>query len=172
MIPMSAIVFNWSQIQNSSPLVPFVNFFGALFVEDLNLVLPNPPLPPIATTNSTHSFLKSKIKVLLSSSNTCVPTGTLRYKFFPPLPVWFFPFPSLPLSDLKCCWYLKSIRVFKFLSDFKIIEPPFPPSPPSGPPNSINFSLLKLGDPEPPSPALINILTLSKNFVIQLLLVF
>ena len=66
MIPMSAIVFSWSQIQNSSPLVPLVNFFGALFVEDLNLVLPKPPLPPIAATNSSFSFLKSYINVLLS----------------------------------------------------------------------------------------------------------
>ena len=171
-MPMSAIDFNWSHIQKSSPLVPLVNFFGALFVEDLNLVLPNPPLPPIATTNSSPSSLKSKIKVLLSSSNTCVPTGTLRYKFSPPLPVWFFPFPSPPFFALKCCWYLKSISVFKFLSDFKITEPPLPPSPPSGPPNSINFYLLKLGDPDPPSPALIYILTWSKNFIIQLLLIF
>ena len=33
------------------------------------------------------------------------------------------------------------------------IGPPLPPSPPLGPPNSINFSLLKLADPDPPSPA-------------------
>ena len=38
---------------------------------------------------------------------------------------------------------------------FKIIDPPFPPSPPSGPPNSTYFSLLQLGDPSPPFPALI-----------------
>jgi len=41
-----------------------VNFFGALLVDDLNLVLPNPPLPPIAATNSSFSFLKSNISVL------------------------------------------------------------------------------------------------------------
>ena len=35
----------------------------------------------------------------------------------------------------------------------KITDPPSPPSPPSGPPNSIYFSLLKLEDPDPPSPA-------------------
>ena len=67
-IPTSAIVFNCSQIVNSSPIVPFVNFFGALFVEDLNLVFPKPPFPPIATTNSSFSSLKSIINVLLSSS--------------------------------------------------------------------------------------------------------
>ena len=39
-------------------------------------------------------------------------------------------------------------------TDFSIIEPPLPPSPPSGPPYSINFSLLKLGEPSPPLPAL------------------
>ena len=49
------------------------------------------------------------------------------------------------------------MRVFKFLSAIKIIDPPWPPSPPSGPPNSINFSLRKLADPDPPSPALTNI---------------
>ena len=56
---MSAIVFNCNQIVNSSPLVPFVNFLGARFVELLNLVLPNPPLPPAAATNFSPSFLKS-----------------------------------------------------------------------------------------------------------------
>ena len=138
---------------------------GVAMYDDKEITLADIP----GLIEGAHAGTGLGIKVLLSSSKTCVPTGTLRYKFFPPLPVWFFPFPSLPLSDLKCCWYLKSIRVFKFLSDFKIIEPPFPPSPPSGPPNSINFSLLKLGEPEPPSPALINILTWSKNFIIQLL---
>ena len=34
------------------------------------------------------------------------------------------------------------------------MEPPLPPSPPSGPPYSMNFSLLKLGEPSPPFPAL------------------
>ena len=69
-IPMSAIVFNWSQIVNSSPTPPLVNFLGALLVELLNLVFPNPPLPPIATTNSSPFLLKSNNKVLLSSSKT------------------------------------------------------------------------------------------------------
>ena len=156
---MSAIVFNWSQIQNSSPERPLVNFFGALLVDDLNRVFPKPPLPPKAATYSSFSFLKSKTKVLLSSSKTCVPIGTFNCKSLPPRPVLFFPDPFPPFSALKCCWYLKSIKVFKFLSDLSIIDPPFPPSPPSGPPNSINFSRLKLGDPEPPSPAFINILT-------------
>ena len=64
------IVFNCNQIQNSSPLVPLVNFLGALFVEDLNLVFPKPPLPPIAATYSSCSFLKSNTSVLLSSSKT------------------------------------------------------------------------------------------------------
>ncbi len=135
-------------------------------VDDLNLVLPKPPLPPIAVTNSSFSFLKSYINVLLSSSNTWVPTGTFKYKFSPPLPVLFFPLPSFPRSALKCCWYLKSISVFRFLSDISITEPPLPPSPPSGPPNSMNFSLLKLGEPDPPSPAFIYILTWSRNFLI------
>jgi hypothetical protein len=72
-IPMSAIVFSCSQIVNSSPTPPLVNFLGALFVELLNLVFPNPPLPPIATTNSSPFLLKSNNKVLLSSSKTCVP---------------------------------------------------------------------------------------------------
>ena len=58
-IPMSAIVFNCSQITYSSPTVPLVNFLGALFVELLNLVFPSPPLPPFAATNSSFSFLKS-----------------------------------------------------------------------------------------------------------------
>ena len=47
----------------------------------------------------------------------------------------------------------------RFSSDFKMIDPPFPPSPPSGPPYSINFSLLKLGEPSPPFPALTYIFT-------------
>ena len=58
-IPISAIVFSCSQTVYSSPITPFVNFFGALFVELLNLVFPSPPFPPFATTNSSPSFLKS-----------------------------------------------------------------------------------------------------------------
>ena len=152
---------------NSSPRVPLVNFLGALFVELLNLALPKPPLPPAAATNSSPIFTKSKIKVLLSSSKTWVPNGTLRMRSSPLFPVRFCPAPLLPLLALWCCWYLKSIKVFKFLSAFKITEPPLPPSPPSGPPYSINFSLLKLGEPSPPLPALIKIYTWSKNFIIQ-----
>ena len=78
MIPISAIVFSCNQIIKFSPALPFVNFLGALFVELLNLTFPNPPLPPFATTNSSPCFLKSNIKVLLSSSKTCVPTGTFK----------------------------------------------------------------------------------------------
>ena len=102
-IPISAMVLSCKYIQNSSPSAPLVNFFGALFVDDLNLVLPKPPLPPIAATNFSFSSLKSNISVLLSSSNTCVPIGTFKYKSSPPLPVLFFPLPSLPRSALKCC---------------------------------------------------------------------
>ena len=61
---------NYIQFVNSSPLPPLVNFLGALFVELLNLVFPSPPLPPIATTNSSPLLLKSNSKVLLSSSKT------------------------------------------------------------------------------------------------------
>ena len=39
-----------------------VNFLGALFVELLNRVFPNPPLPPAAATNSSPCFVKSYIK--------------------------------------------------------------------------------------------------------------
>ena len=59
------------------------------------------------------------------------------------------------------------MRVFKFLSAIKIIDPPEPPSPPSSPPNSINFSLLKLADPDPPFPAFTCILAWSKKFHIS-----
>ena len=58
-IPMSAIVFSCSQIVKSSPTVPLVNFFGALFVELLNLVFPSPPLPPFAAINSSPFFLSA-----------------------------------------------------------------------------------------------------------------
>ena len=47
---------------NSSPRVPLVNFLGALFVELLNLVLPKPPLPPAAATNSSPIFINQKLK--------------------------------------------------------------------------------------------------------------
>jgi hypothetical protein len=40
-----------------------------------------------------------------------------------------------------------------------VFEAPLPPSPPSGPPNSINFSLLMLAEPGPPSPAFTKIFT-------------
>ena len=136
-------------------------------MELLNLVFPKPPFPPLAIMISCSDFNKSSIRVLLSSSKICVPTGTFKIKSFPVFPVFFFPFPSCPFSALKCCWNLKSIRVFKFLLAIKIIDPPFPPSPPSGPPNSINFSLRKLADPDPPSPAFTCIFIWSKNFITQ-----
>ena len=100
---MSAIVFNCNQIVNSSPTVPLVNFFGALFVELLNLVFPSPPLPPVAATNSSSIFMKSYNSGLLSSSKTCVPNGTFSIKLSPPLPVRFCPAPLLPLLALWCC---------------------------------------------------------------------
>ena len=59
MMPISAITFNWSQIQNSSPFLPFVFFLGARFVELLNLTFPKPPLPPEATRYFSLSFLKN-----------------------------------------------------------------------------------------------------------------
>ena len=122
-------------------------------MELLNLKFPKPPLPPLAIIIFCSDLVRSRIKVLLSSSKICVPTGIFRIKSFPLFPVLFLPFPSCPFSALKCCWCLKSIRVFKFLLAKKTIDPPWPPSPPSGPPYSINFSLLKLADPDPPSPA-------------------
>ena len=66
-----------------------MNFLGARLVELLNLVFPRPPLPPVAATNSSPIFIKSKIKVLLSSSKTCVPKGTLSIKLSPLFPVRF-----------------------------------------------------------------------------------
>ena len=59
MIPISAIVFSCNHITKSSPIVPLVNFLGALFVELLNRVLPNPPLPPAAAKNVSPGFVKS-----------------------------------------------------------------------------------------------------------------
>ena len=94
-----------------------------------------------------------------------MPVGTFKTKSLPPPPVLFFLLPDLPFSALKCCLYLKSIKVFKFLSDSKITDPPVPPSPPSGPPYSIYFSLRKLEEPDPPLPALyIFLLDLKTSF--------
>ena len=152
---MSAITFSWSHIQNSSPNFPLVFFLGALFVELLNLTLPSPPLPPDATRYFSLFLVKSYINVLLSSSYTWVPKGTFKIKSSPLAPVLFLLLPGFPCWALKCCAYLKSINVLRFLSDWTIIDPPSPPSPPSGPPYSTNFSLLKLAEPEPPFPALI-----------------
>ena len=57
-IPTSAITFNCSHIQNSSPFFPSVFFLGARFVELLNLVFPDPPFPPVATTNFSLFLVK------------------------------------------------------------------------------------------------------------------
>ncbi len=58
-IPISAITFNCNHIQNSSPSLPLVFFFGALFVELLNLTFPSPPLPPAATRYFSLFLIKS-----------------------------------------------------------------------------------------------------------------
>ena len=89
-IPMSAITLSWSHIQNSSPDFPLVFFLGALFVELLNLRFPKPPFPPKATKYFSLFFVKSKIRVLLSSSYNCVPNGTFKIKSLPFAPVLFF----------------------------------------------------------------------------------
>ena len=89
MIPTSAITFSCNHIQNSSPFFPLVFFLGVRFVELLNLVFPKPPFPPAAATYSSPFLLKSKRRVLLSSSNTCVPRGTFKIKSSPLFPVRF-----------------------------------------------------------------------------------
>ena len=86
-----------------SPSSPSVFFLGERFVELLNLTFPNPPFPPFAITIFCPDFVRSSIKVLLSSSKICVPTGTFNIKSFPLFPVFFFPFPSCSFSALKCC---------------------------------------------------------------------
>src|ERR1035437_145929 len=75
--PASAINFSRSQIQRSSPSWPGLALRGARLVDDLKGALPNPPLPPSASTNFSPSVVKSCSSVSWSSSNTCVPTGTL-----------------------------------------------------------------------------------------------
>ena len=67
---------------------------GHAFGRVLKFVLPRPPLPPFATTNSSFSNLKSNNSVLLSSSNNWVPIGTLKYKFLPLFPLLFLLIPS------------------------------------------------------------------------------
>ena len=44
-----------------------------------------------------------------------MPTGTFIIRSFPAAPVRFLFVPMCPFSALKCCAYLKSIKVFKFL---------------------------------------------------------
>ncbi len=68
MIPQSAISFILSQIVISSPGVPLFAFLGALFVEDLNLVFPNPPLPPFAIINTWSTSVRSAIISSFNSS--------------------------------------------------------------------------------------------------------
>ena len=57
--PTSAIIFNSSHIEISSPSLPLVNFLGARLVELLNFVFPTPPKPPLAKINSSSSLVKS-----------------------------------------------------------------------------------------------------------------
>ena len=66
---------------------------------------------------------------------------------------------SLHLTEEEAEGFYIEHKGKPFFSDLIITEPPLPPSPPSGPPYSMNFSLLKLGEPSPPLPALTYIFT-------------
>ncbi len=152
--PTSARSFNSKNKILSSPGSPGWANRGACLVEDLKWALPSPPFPPFAAINSCPSIVRSNKTSLVSASFMIVPGGTGITRFFPFLPCISLPIPCCPFSALYCCWYLISRRVLISLLVLKIICPPLPPSPPSGPPFGIYFSLRKLIQPLPPSPAL------------------
>lgn len=74
--------------------------------------------------------------------------GTLITRFSPALPKRFSSCRST-VSWTIFVSYLKSIKVLKFRSAWKITSPPRPPSPPSGPP-LVRKALLKVTAPSPP----------------------
>ena len=99
----------------------------------------------------------------VSASRMMVPAGTFTMISAPFLP-WQLRFlPSSPFSAAYLRRCLKSVRVFKPSSTWKMTSPPFPPSPPSGPPFGTYFSRRKLTCPSPPFPDFIIILALSAN---------
>src|ERR1700722_7856016 len=72
---------------------------------------PSPPLPPWATTTRSPGSVMSTSIAPLSSSKTCVPTGTFSTASAPRPPALLRPIPCIPILALKCCWYRKSISV-------------------------------------------------------------
>ena len=163
--PTSAIIFSSRIIFLSLAAPPASAKLGACLTEFLKLVLPLPPLPPLAATKLSPSSLRSLITRPVSSSMTTVPTGTLMMRSWPFFPKHFFFMPSWPFSASYFFLYLKSIKVRRFLSARKTMFPPLPPSPPSGPPSGTKGSRLKDTQPLPPFPDLIVIFALSANMV-------
>ena len=77
---------------------------GARLVEVVKWALPKPPLPPRATTTRCPSLVRSASIAPVSSSMTCVPTGTFSKTSAPRPPARFLPMPCMPVLALKCCW--------------------------------------------------------------------
>ena len=99
-MPTSAISFNSSRIQRSSPGSPFWAIRGACTVGDLKDQLPRPPRP----LRDEHTLVGvnevGQDQVGLSFEAT-VPTGTWISRSSPPAPVWFLPRPWSPEGARK-----------------------------------------------------------------------
>ena len=79
---MSAKTFKFKIRSYCWPFVPFSQILGAVFRLDLNLVLPLPPIPPLATKYNFSSIISAN-KSLLTSFIIIVPIGTFIIKSFP-----------------------------------------------------------------------------------------
>jgi hypothetical protein len=74
--PTSAITRISSRSRRFSPGSPGIALRGARLVLDLKRVLPQPPLPPRATSTVSPACSRSPSCSWVSSSITVVPTGT------------------------------------------------------------------------------------------------
>ena len=72
--PISANNFNLKKTSASCPFPPGVVFLGALFVEDLKLIFPKPPLPP---GNNKNLSVEITSAISSSSIKISVPRGSL-----------------------------------------------------------------------------------------------
>ncbi len=165
---MSARNFSESFSFFSWPGKPGWAILGTLLVEVAKRWFPFPPFPPGRRGNSCLSCIRSASNSPVSRSSMTVPKGTSIKRSGPFLPNWLFPLPGLPSGALKRLWDLKSVKVWSLLLALTIMLPPSPPSPPSGPPLGMNFSLLKLMQPFPPSPDMAVMTVSSRKSILDL----
>src|ERR1019366_8532692 len=94
--PTSAMDLRTRRYSPCSPVWPGFARLGALLVDVLKCVLPQPPLPPLQSTILWPPSTTSATTRPVARSVTTVPRGSLRTASRPSLPLQSLPMPCSP----------------------------------------------------------------------------